>query len=229
MMSEEVKSPTKTIPKALMIAFVVTFVLYIGIAIVEIGVLDWQQAGNDARPLASIAQVISNNQMFFEFVSFSALIATGSVVLSSIIAGTRASFAMARDGLLPHQFDKISKRFGTPYFSIIVGCIIIIVFAGIFYNNIDAIASIVNFGSLFTYLFVNLSLIKLRKTEPNAERLFKVPLYPFVPVAGAVCCIGLMYYLADNAKLVSLVWGIIGLGAYFTLYRKKRNQNTKSD
>ena len=229
MMSEEVKNPAKTIPRALMIAFVITFVLYMGIAILEIGVLDWRQAGGDAHPLASIAQAVSNNRMFFEFVSFSALIATGSVVLSSIIGGTRASFAMARDGLLPHHFNKISKRFGTPYFSIIVGSIIIVAFAGIFYNNIDTIASIVNFGSLFTYLFVNLSLLKLRKSEPNTERLFKVPLYPFVPIAGVVSCIGMMYYLADNAKLVSLIWGVIGLSLYLTLYRKKRSQNTKSD
>ena len=221
MMSEEVKNPTKTIPRALMIAFVVTFVLYIGIAIVEVGVLDWKDTGNDAHPLASIAKAVSDNQMFFEFISFSALIATGSVVLSSIIGGTRASFAMARDKLLPQKFDKVSKRFGTPYYSIIIGCIIIVIFAGVFYNNIDTIASIVNFGSLFTYLFVNLSVIKLRKKEPNIERGFKVPLYPIVPIIGAAACIGMMYYLQDNAKIISLVWGSIGLGIYFFIYRKK--------
>jgi len=229
MMSEEVKNPSKTIPKALMIAFAITFVLYMGIAVVEVGVLDWHKTGNDAHPLVTIARVVSNNEMFFDFISFSALIATGSVVLSSIIGGTRASFAMARDNLLPHHFDKISKRFGTPYFSIIVGGAIIVTFAGIFYNRIGMIASIVNFGSLFTYLFVNLSLLKLRKSEPNTERLFKVPLYPIVPIAGVVACAGMMYYLADNAKFVSLIWAIIGLCIYFSLYRKKKSPNTKSN
>ena len=219
MMSEETKNPQKTIPKALMLAFTITFVLYISIAVVLIGILDWHEESGDAHPLGSIALIVSENQMFFDFISFSALIASGSVVLSSILGGTRASFAMGRDRLLPHHFDKISKRFGTPYFSIIVGGLIIVIFAGVFYDNIDTIASIVNFGSLFTYLFVNLSLIKLRKTMPHIQRPFKVPLYPIVPILGAVSCIGLMYFLSDSAKIVSTVYAVIGLAIFYFVYR----------
>ena len=222
MMSEETKNPQKTIPKALMLAFFVTFVLYMAIAFLLVGILDWKNESNDAHPLASIAKIVSDNQIFFDFISFSALIATGSVVLSSILGGTRASFAMGRDRLLPHQFDKISKKFGTPYFSIIVGGVIIVVFAGVFYDSIDTIASIVNFGSLFTYLFVNLSLIKLRKSEPNIVRPFKVPLYPIIPILGAISCIGLMYFLNDSAKLVSAIYAIIGLAIFFFVYRKTK-------
>jgi len=219
MMSEETKNPQKTIPKALMLAFAITFVLYISIAVLLIGILDWHEESGDAHPLGSIALIVSENQMFFDFISFSALIASGSVVLSSILGGTRASFAMGRDRLLPHHFDKISKRFGTPYFSIIVGGLIIVIFAGVFYDNIDTIASIVNFGSLFTYLFVNLSLIKLRKTMPHIQRPFKVPLYPIVPILGAASCIGLMYFLSDSAKIVSTVYAVIGLAIFYFVYR----------
>ncbi|KER06495.1 putative amino acid-proton symporter YbeC protein [Marine Group I thaumarchaeote SCGC AAA799-E16] len=227
MMSEEVKKPEKTIPRALMIAFGVTFVLYLSVAVLEIGVLDWTDLSQDAHPLGSLALAVSENQMFFDFISFSALIATGSVVLSNIIGGTRASFAMGRDRLLPHHFDKISKKFGTPHISILIGGAIIVTFAGVFYNDINTIASIVNFGSLFTYLFVNLSLLKLRKTEPNANRLFKVPLYPVVPIVGAISCVGLMYYLADEAKFVSLIWAMFGLILYFTFYRKRAQNSQK--
>ncbi|EGG42310.1 Amino acid transporter [Candidatus Nitrosarchaeum limnium SFB1] len=223
MMSEETKNPQKTIPKALMLAFGVTFALYISVAVLLVGVLDWREVGADAHPLGTIASVVSDNQMFFDFISFSALIAAGSVVLSSILGGTRASFAMGRDRLLPHQFEKISKRFGTPYFSIIIGGGIIVVFAGLFYNNIDTIASIVNFGSLFTYLFVNLSLIKLRRSNPEIIRGFKVPLYPIVPILGAASCIGLMYFLSDSAKYVSIAYAIIGLVVYFFIYKKSKS------
>jgi len=228
MMSEETKNPQKAIPRALMIACAVTFVLYISVAVLLIGILDWREEIKDGHPLGTIASVISDNQMFFDFISFSALISAGSVVLSSILGGTRASFAMGRDRLLPHQFEKISKRFGTPYFSIIVGGLIIVIFAGVFYNNIDTIASIVNFGSLFTYLFVNLSLIKLRRTNPDAIRGFKVPLYPIVPILGAASCIGLMYFLSDSAKIISTIYAVVGLAIYFFIYRNKKPvSNTK--
>ena len=222
MMSEETKNPHKTIPRALMLAFGVTFVLYMAVAFLLVGVLDWKDLGADAHPLGSVALVVSDNLMFFDFISFSALIASGSVVLSSILGGTRASFAMGRDGLLPQQFDKISKRFGTPYFSIVVACIVIVVFAGIFYNNIETIASIVNFGSLFTYLFVNLSVLKLRRSESETKRFFKVPLYPVVPVIGAISCVGLMFFLNESAIFVSGIWAAIGLTIFFAFYRKQK-------
>lgn len=222
MMSEETKNPHKAIPRALMIAFAVTFVLYMAVAFLLIGILDWHDAVNDAHPLGSIAAIITENQIFFDFISFSALIATGSVVLSNILGGTRASFAMGRDGLLPQQFDRVSKKFGTPYISIIVAGAIIAVFAGIFRNDIDLIASIVNFGSLFTYLFVNLSLLKLRRTEPEAQRFFKVPLYPVIPILGAISCVGLMYFLSDNAKIISAIWAVVGFSVFYFLYRNSK-------
>lgn len=222
MMSEETKDPRKNIPRALMLAFFVSFVLYMGIAAVEVGVLNWQMLGASASPLASLAMAVSNNRIFLDFISFSALIATGSVVLSSIVGGTRASFAMGRDRLLPHQFDYVSKKFGTPYVSIIVGGLIIIVLSAIFYNNIDAIASIVNFGSLFTYLFVHLSLIKLRRVAKRAKRLFRVPLYPFVPIAGAVSCVALMYFLSNDAKIASSIYAVVGLTMYYIFHKKKK-------
>jgi APA family basic amino acid/polyamine antiporter len=226
MMSEETKEPERTIPKALILAFVVTFILYVSIAFFEIGILDWQKLGTSASPLEDLAIAVSENRVFIDFIAFSALIATASVVLSSIIGGTRASFAMGRDRVLPSQFDKISKRFGTPYFSVIFGGLIIVVLAALFYNNIDTIASVVNFGSLFTYLFVHLSLIKLRKSKPEVKRSFKVPLYPTIPLIGAASCILLMYYLSDNAKIASVLWFLIGL-LVFVIMTKKTEKKQK--
>ena len=168
-----------------------------------------------------MAKAITENRLFIDFIAFSALIATASVVLSSIIGGTRASFAMGRDRVLPKQFDKISERFGTPYFSVIFGGLIIVVLAGIFYSNIDTIASVVNFGSLFTYLFVHLSLIKLRKSKTEIERPFKVPLYPIIPILGAISCIFLMYYLSDNAKIAAAIWFLVGLLVYIIMTKRK--------
>lgn len=219
MMSEETRNPQKTIPKALLLAFFVSFVLYIAIAIVEVGVLDWKALGNNPSPLSALASSISNNRIFLDIISFSAIVATGSVVLSSIIGGTRASFVMGRDRVLPRHLDFISKKFGTPYVSILLGGSAIAVLSGVFLKNIDTIASIYNFGSLLTYIFVHLSLLKLRRKEPQTMRPFKVPLYPVLPIIGLACCIALIYYLSNTAKMASLIWGIIGLSLYFIITR----------
>ncbi|MGC8937302.1 MAG: APC family permease [Candidatus Methanomethylicaceae archaeon] len=117
------------------------------------------------------------------------------------------------------SFAHINERFKTPDFSIIFEGVIAIALAGIFYNNLDFLASIVNFGSLFTYLFIHLSVIKLRKTKPNAKRGFTT-LYPFFPVIGAISCILLMFYLSNNAKIMAAIWGLIGAIVYFIIKRR---------
>ena len=146
-------------------------------------------------------------------------VAAGLAVLSSIIGGTRASYVMGRDRVLPRHLDFISKKFGTPYISILLGGSAIAILAGIFFKNIGTIASIYNFGSLLTYIFVHLSLLKLRKKELGTMRPFKVPLYPIIPIMGLICCVALIYYLSNTAKIASLGWGAIGLVVYFIITR----------
>jgi APA family basic amino acid/polyamine antiporter len=210
MLSEETKNPQKTIPKALLISFGVSFVIYLAIAFIEIGVSDWRVLGKISDPLAMIAKTIFDNEIFIGFISFSALVAIGSVILSSIVRGSRMAFAMGRDGLLLKNFSHVNERFKTPDFSIIFEGIFAIILAGFFYNNLDFLASIVNFGSLYTYLFIHLSLIKLRKTKPNVKRGFKT-IYPLFPILGSLSCILLMLYLSNDAKIAATIWGAVGL------------------
>ncbi|HZS73417.1 MAG TPA: amino acid permease, partial [Candidatus Nitrosotalea sp.] len=163
---------------------------------------------------------ISDNEMIIDFVSFAALIATGSVTMGSIAGTSRVSFAMSRDGLFPKQFRHISNRFGTPFIAILVSGIAIAVIAGIFFESLNIIASIFNFGILFTYILISLSLIKLRKKEPDTTRGFKVPFYPIVPIAAICSSIILMYYLSDTAKIISAIWTAIGVISYIVVIRK---------
>ena len=221
MLSEETKNPEKTIPKALLISFGVSFAIYLAIAFIEVGVSDWRTLGKISDPLAMIAKTIFNNEIFVGFISFSALIAIGSVTLSSIVRGSRMAFAMGRDRLLLKNFSHVNERFKTPDFSIIFEGVCAIILAGLFYNNLDFLASIVNFGSLYTYLFIHLSLIKLRKTKPNAKRKFKT-IYPLFPIIGAISCILLMLYLSNDAKFAAVIWGAIGLLIYFFIKIKSK-------
>ena len=220
MMSEETKNPEKTIPKAILLAFAVTFVLYVGIGLVEVGVLDWKSLGQAASPLHDLVTKISDNRIIIDFVSFAALIATGSVTMGTIAGTSRASFAMSRDGLFPKRFALIHKRFGTPFVAVTVSGIAIAVIASIFYESISVIASIFNFGILFTYILIHLSLIKLRIKEPSTKRGFKVPLYPIVPISAICSSILLMYYLSDIAKIASAIWIVAGVILYIILIKK---------
>ncbi|HPX78539.1 MAG TPA: amino acid permease, partial [Methanobacterium sp.] len=108
MVAEEVKHPQKNVPRAVLLSFAVCTLLYIGVSLVAVGLVNWQILGQSTAPLETALGVATNNIWILEFVAISALFATTSVILSSIIGGSRALFSMARQDVIPEVFSKIS-------------------------------------------------------------------------------------------------------------------------
>ena len=77
------------------------------------------------------------------------------------------------------------------------------------------IAKLVNIGTLFAFLIVNIGVIILRRTQPDLERGFRVPLVPWFPIIGALLCIYLMTKLEAVTWIRFFAWLLIGLVIYF--------------
>lgn len=213
MISEEVKDPGKNIPKAVFLSFAVCTLLYIGVAAVAVGLVNWQILGQSAAPVELALTRATSNFLILEFVAISALFATTSVIISSIIAGSRALFSMAREQVIPDVFSRISKN-GVPLFTVIISGISISLIILVSFGNLQQLASIFNFGTLLTFIFINLSLLQLRRTRPDIERGFSVPFYPLTPVLGIASCVGLAFYLNPNAVIYGSSWILIGIIVY---------------
>jgi APA family basic amino acid/polyamine antiporter len=211
--AEEVQDPERNVPRAVLISFTICTLLYIGVSVVAVGLLNWQVLGLSSAPLEAALRVATDNFFVLEFIALSALFATTSVILSSIMGGSRALFAMARQRVIPGVFSRISNR-GIPTITVLITGITIGAIVFFTNGNLDWLASVFNFGTLVTFLFINLSLIQLRRTMPDAKRGFRVPLYPYTPVIGVISCLLLSFYLSRNAILVGIGWVAIGVLAY---------------
>lgn len=211
--AEEVKDPARNVPRAVLISFAICTLLYIGVSVVAVGLLNWQVLGLSSAPLEAAIRVATGNFFVLEFIALSALFATTSVILASIMGGSRSLFAMARQRVIPGVFSRISDR-GIPTITVLITGITIAAIVFFTNGNLDWLASVFNFGTLVTFLFINLSLIQLRRTMPDAKRGFRVPLYPFTPVIGVISCLLLSFYLSRNAILVGIGWVAIGVLAY---------------
>lgn len=213
MVAEEVKDPARSIPRAVLLSFAVCTLLYIGVSTVAVGLVNWQILGQSAAPVELALKAATNNFWILEFVAISALFATTSVILSSIIGGSRALFSMSRNKALPVIFSRISKN-GVPFFTVIISGISISLIIVVSSGNLNQLASIFNFGTLLTFIFINLSLLQLRRIMPNVERGFKVPFYPLTPLLGIISSIGLAFYLNPNAVIYGGSWIVIGIIIY---------------
>ena len=81
----------------------------------------------------------------------------------------------------------------------------------------------VSIGTLFAFTLVCIGIIVMRKKMPNAERKFKVPFVPFVPILGIIVCVYLMTSLTMESWWRLLIWLVIGICIYF-FYGKQHSK-----
>ena len=219
MVAEEVKDPERNVHRAIILSFAICTLLYVGVAVVAVGLVNWQTLEMSKAPLELALGIATSNPLFLKFVALSALFATTSVIVSSIIGASRALFAMARQGVIPKFLAKISIR-GIPANAVILSGVVISLIVLVTNANLTFLASIFNLGTLLTFFFINASLLQLRRTMPDASRQFRVPLYPVTPVLGAVSCVALAFYLDINAIIASAGWISVGILAYVVNRRR---------
>jgi len=213
MVAEEVKDPERNVHRAIILSFAICTILYIGVAIVAVGLINWQILGMSKAPLELALGIATSNPLFLKFVAVSALFATTSVILSSIIGASRALFAMARHGVIPKVLAKVSSQ-GIPSATVILSGVVISLIVLLTNANLAWLASIFNFGTLLTFFFINASLLQLRRTMPDANRQFRVPLYPITPILGVLSCVALTFFLNINAIIASAGWISVGILAF---------------
>ena len=145
-------------------------------------------------------------------VAFGALAAISSVVLTMLYGQTRVAYSMCRDGLLPERLAVIWERTRTPLILTLIFAVPIALIAA--FLPLSEIAKLVNIGTLFAFLIVNVAVIWLRRTKPDMERGFRVPLVPVFPLVGAALCIYLMTKLDAATWWRFAVWLAAGLVIY---------------
>ena len=221
-LAEETKDPERNIPKALILSVIITALVYVLVAVAVVSIVSWQELGESCCPLAFAASK-SLGQNAFLTMSVIALFATANTVLVLLIVSSRMVYGMARDGFLPHNLSKLSRR-GTPWIAIlavmILPCFVILI------GNIGLVAEITNLGTFIIFATVNLSVIWLRYGKPDWKRPFKTPItiakMPLIPLLGLLSC-GLMItqFRIDILALGVLVI-FLGIIAYKFLSKVKK-------
>ncbi|MFA7588308.1 MAG: amino acid permease, partial [Novosphingobium sp.] len=163
----------------------------------EIG---WQQVGN--------------------LVGLAAGLALPSVILMMMFGQTRIFFVMSRDGLLPESLSKIHPKYKTPHVVTVITGIVVAFFAALF--PVGALADISNSGTLFAFAMVALSVLVLRKTDPNRHRPFRTPAVAIVAPIAIAGCLYLFFSLSFYTLALFVGWAVFGLVIYFAAKSAKK-------
>jgi APA family basic amino acid/polyamine antiporter len=231
--AEEVKNPAKNLPRAIIYSLIITTILYALTAISVVSVLDYATIASSQEPLATVA-LEAIGPIGSYLISFIALFATANTILIMLIVTSRMMYGMARDKALPISLSKISKKHKTPFISVFLTMALVI---GMFFmGGIEPVARATVFGVLINFILVNISLIALRKKNPEIERPFKLkPSVKFIPIIsllGAIVCGGLLpftlIYQGNFDWWTLLIYGIIILIGLIVFFLLKSKIETKS-
>jgi len=221
--SGEMKEPRKNLPFALLTAIAIVAALYILIQIVCIGTLPG--LATSERPLADAASQFLGTYGA-AFIIVGATISITGNLNSLLLAASRIPFAMSEQGELPNALSKTHASFKTPYVSIILTAIVMLIFT--VQTSFLTALTISTITRLLVYVATCASLPVFRYREKSPQAEFLAPL----GVAAAIASLALIGWLLYNVKFdevkVLAVCASIGLIIYFVYSFVKKQPSAKT-
>lgn len=185
--SEELKEPTRTLPRALFLTLGITAVLYFLVVWIAVVAIPPIELGASEAPLALIFERLTG----FPLVTMSAIaiVATLNGVVVHMIMIARVLFGMARQGFLPSRLGTVNSVTGTPLVATAVGVAAILALAVAL--SLGGLAELAARGTLVIFAIINLALFKIKRSEASApDNVFVCPVW--VPVVGFVSTVALL-------------------------------------
>jgi len=217
-LSEEVKTAGKTIPRALLLTLTAVTILFTGTALTTIGAAPPEVYLNSDTPLQDAATYFMG-PIGGITVSVASIVAVLTTINGSIAGGTRIAYALSRSRLLPPLFDRIHPKYRSPYTALALTTLLAVAF--VLTRSVELIVYAITLGYSVTAIMACLALIRLRKTEPQLYRPFKVPLYPLTPIVAILTLAFMIATLSVESMILGGVLGVVGLILFFWTQRSK--------
>jgi ethanolamine permease len=230
MVAEEVRNPQKTIPKGYILSILTLVILALGIMILSGGVGDWRLLSEIDHPLPeTLGMVFGKESGWAKVFTSLGLFGLISSFHSNTIGYSRQIFALAREGFLPSRLARLN-RFHTPYMALIGGGIIGFLIIGVMTwlnGKTDEIIILSVLGAIVMYITSMISLLVLRKKQPNLPRPFLTPFYPVFPWIAILLCLLCVVAIIWYHWAVSLIFfGMMAISAFLFSFRL-RNSSKK--
>ena len=215
--AQEARRPQRDMPIGILGSLLLCTALYVMVAAVLTGIVDYREL-NVADPISKGVDALGLG-WFSAVIKIGALTGITTVILVLLYGQSRIFYTISRDGLLPGVFSRVHPRFGTPYLSqmLIGSCVALI--AGVV--PIGLLGEMVSIGTLFAFALVCGAVLYLRRSDGGAERPFRAPGVPAVPILGILMCLTLMAGLPLDTWIRLFVWMAIGVVIYFVYGRRR--------
>jgi APA family basic amino acid/polyamine antiporter len=208
--SEEVKNPERVMPLSILLALGISSILYLLVGFTAVGIVGSNALSSSSSPLA-VAMGATGNGLAVLVVSIGGILATASVLLTTVLGVSRVSFSMARNKQIPEFINAIHPKFMTPYVSILLAGFLMAALA--FFGDLKQVVSLASFAVISTHVLVNYAALKVRN-----RCSFKIPLCPIPPLLGMVSCAALTLFLLPDVWVMASLVLLAGV-VFYSIYK----------
>lgn len=223
--AEETKNPQRDISKGFGWAIFTLAVLCILIFFTATGIAGWEtivykngtggETSDSPLPLA-LTKITGSSHLMYHLLITVGLFGLIASFHGLILAAGRSTYEMGRVHNVPSFLGRISSRFHTPA-NALIGNMVIGILA-LLSGKTSEIIIVSVFGALTLYIISMISIMILRKREPDLPRPFRVPFYPAFPIISLIIAtVSIIAMFIFNLKLGLIYFSILLIT--FLLYR----------
>lgn len=222
----EMKNPGKDLPKAIVGGVSIIMAVYFIVNWAYLRVLPAHEMAQLTAPASAVAMAIFGD-FGGKLITIGIMVSVFGACNGFVLSGSRVTYSLAAADALPgsKSLAKLNKA-QVPFNSILIvgglGCIYAIS------GQFNLLTDLAVFSCWIFYTLTFLGVMKLRKTQPNLERTYKVPLYPVVPIiaiiSGVYVVFNQLLFSGSRATMLSvgsIILTLIGLPVYAAMQKKK--------
>ena len=220
----EMKNPGKDLPKAIIGGLSIVMAINVVINLAYLWVLPASELAQYASPASIVAEKIFG-PVGGKLINVGILVSVFGCPNGYLLTGPRIPYTLANQKLLPATFGKLNKN-GVPANATLFMVVLSVIYALSGQFNLLSDLSMFAIWAFYTLTFIGV--IKLRKTQPDLKRPYKVPFYPVIPIisicSGLFVVIDQLFLAGMKSSMISLggvIVTLIGLPVYAIMTKKK--------
>ena len=220
----EMKNPGKDLPKAIIGGLSIVMAINVVINLAYLWVLPASELAQYASPASIVAEKIFG-PVGGKLINVGILVSVFGCLNGYLLTGPRIPYTLANQKVLPAMFGKLNKH-GVPANATLFMAVLSAIYALSGQFNLLSDLSMFAIWAFYTLTFIGV--IKLRKTQPDLKRPYKVPFYPVIPIisicSGLFVVIDQLFLAGMKSSMISLggiIITLIGLPVYSFMTKNK--------
>jgi len=228
----EMKNPGKDLPKAIIGGLSIVMAINVVINLAYLWVLPASELAQYASPASIVAEKIFG-PVGGKLINVGILVSVFGCLNGYLLTGPRIPYTLANQKVLPAMFGKLNK-YGVPANATLFMAVLSVIYALSGQFNLLSDLSMFAIWAFYTLTFIGV--IKLRKTQPDLKRPYKVPFYPVIPIisicSGLFVVIDQLFLAGMKSSMISLggvIITLIGLPVYAVMTKKNSELQEKEN